>query len=78
MGNKKGVARKLEISCAQEEDDKFIMTGPDDDGDLTVEMDAPNEGVLSMIWDHKRQEQVCNFLLKALGKKPLTAQTDED
>jgi hypothetical protein len=69
MGAKKGIARRLEIVCAVEEGDKAILTGPDDDGDLTFEMDCENEPEVSIVINRKNQEKLYAFLGKALGKK---------
>lgn len=70
MGQKKGVARRLEIPCSVEGDtDKLIFTGPDDDGDINAEMDIPNEPEVGIVIDRKRQEEIWRFFGKALGKR---------
>lgn len=67
MGHKKGTARRVTVSCVTEPEDKLQLTGPDSDGDVEVEIDVPNESVVSVTLNRASQQEALLFFGHALG-----------
>ena len=67
MGRKKGDARKLVLKDAIEDEDSLTATGPDDDGDVLITIDIPNQEEASITLNPKAQKKLLGFLQHALA-----------